>query len=116
MKSMLAEITDPSNIAQAYAFMPIAWSTGATLGYVTPADLLYQPSKLTLPFSPIIGGSLSRPAEHYPSIFGNWEFFKTYPYFLACSIPATFSAIACLVTFGFLKEVGQSLSFSRRCA
>ena len=34
MKSMLAEITDPSNIAQAYAFMPIAWSTGATLGCV----------------------------------------------------------------------------------
>ncbi len=32
MKSMLAEITDPSNIAQAYAYLPIAWSTGATLG------------------------------------------------------------------------------------
>ena len=32
MKSMLAEITDSTNIAQAYAFLPIAWSTGATLG------------------------------------------------------------------------------------
>lgn len=32
MKSMLAEITDSTNIAQAYAFMPIAWSTGATIG------------------------------------------------------------------------------------
>lgn len=32
MKSVLAEITDPSNIAQAYAFLPLAWSTGATLG------------------------------------------------------------------------------------
>ncbi|KAL7279051.1 hypothetical protein ACG7TL_006886 [Trametes sanguinea] len=85
MKSMLAEITDPTNIAQAYAFMPIAWSTGATLG-------------------PIIGGSLSKPAERFPSLFGNSEFFKTYPYFLACSIPATFSAIACFVTLFFLKE------------
>ncbi|KAI9060994.1 MFS general substrate transporter [Trametes sanguinea] len=85
MKSMLAEITDPTNIAQAYAFLPIAWSTGATLG-------------------PIIGGSLSKPAERFPSLFGNSEFFKTYPYFLACSIPATFSAIACFVTLFFLKE------------
>ncbi|KAI0749529.1 MFS general substrate transporter [Daedaleopsis nitida] len=85
MKSMLAEITDPTNIAQAYAFMPIAWSTGATVG-------------------PIIGGSLSRPAERYPSVFGGSEFHKKYPYFLACSIPATFSAIACFITLFFLKE------------
>ncbi|KAH9945280.1 MFS general substrate transporter [Epithele typhae] len=89
MKSMLAEITDPSNIAQAYAFMPIAWSTGATLG-------------------PIIGGSLSRPAERYPSVFGESEFFKAYPYFLACAIPATFSLCACLTTFFFLKETVRS--------
>ncbi|KAI0635701.1 MFS general substrate transporter [Trametes polyzona] len=85
MKSMLAEITDPSNIAQAYAFLPIAWSTGATIG-------------------PVIGGSLSRPAERFPNVFGHSEFFKTYPYFLACAIPATFSAIACFVTLFFLKE------------
>ncbi|KAI0711906.1 MFS general substrate transporter [Cerioporus squamosus] len=76
MKSMLAEITDPSNIAQAYAYLPIAWSTGATLG-------------------PIIGGSLSRPADRYPSVFGGIEFLKQYPYFLA---------LACFVTLFFLKE------------
>ncbi|KAI0710070.1 MFS general substrate transporter [Earliella scabrosa] len=85
MKSMLAEITDSTNIAQAYAFLPIAWSTGATVG-------------------PIIGGSLSRPVERYPSIFGDSELLKKYPYFLACAIPATFSALACFVTLFFLKE------------
>ncbi|KAI0833237.1 MFS general substrate transporter [Trametes gibbosa] len=85
MKSMLAEITDPSNIAQAYAYLPIAWSTGATIG-------------------PVIGGSLSHPAERFPNIFGHSGFFKDYPYFLACAIPATFSAIACIVTLFFLKE------------
>ncbi|KAL1949259.1 hypothetical protein VTO73DRAFT_8140 [Trametes versicolor] len=85
MKSVLAEITDPSNIAQAYAFLPLAWSTGATLG-------------------PMIGGTLSRPAEHFPNVFGHIEFFKTYPYFLACAIPATFSAVACFVTLFYLKE------------
>ncbi|TBU63114.1 MFS general substrate transporter [Dichomitus squalens] len=85
MKSMLAEITDSTNIAQAYAFMPIAWSTGATLG-------------------PVIGGTLSRPAERLPEIFGQFDFLKKYPYFLACSIPATFSIVACFVTLFFLKE------------
>ncbi|KAI1797328.1 MFS general substrate transporter [Ganoderma leucocontextum] len=95
MKSMLAEITDSTNIAQAYAFMPIAWSTGATLG-------------------PIIGGTLSRPAERHPDIFGRSEFLKKYPYFLACSIPATFSIIACFVTLFFLQETVQNPASLRR--
>ncbi|KAG9314810.1 major facilitator superfamily domain-containing protein [Chiua virens] len=85
IKSMMAEITDSTNLPQAYAYMPIAWSSGATLG-------------------PYVGGSLSKPADRFPDIFGDWEFFKTYPYFLACAVPATFSALAWLVTFLFLKE------------
>jgi hypothetical protein len=75
--------------------MPIAWSTGGTIG-------------------PIIGGSLSRPAERFPHLFGHSEFHKRYPYFLPCAVPATFSAIALLVTFLFLKEtVPSPLSVSR---
>jgi hypothetical protein len=30
---------------------------------------------------------------------------KTYPYFLACAVPATFSILAWVVTFLFLQEV-----------
>ncbi|KAF9223893.1 MFS multidrug-resistance DHA1 sub-family [Gyrodon lividus] len=85
MKSMIVEITDSTNLAQAYAYMPIAWSSGATLG-------------------PFLGGSLSRPADRFPDVFGGWEFFEKYPYFLACAVPATFSALAWLVTFLFLRE------------
>ncbi|KAM6504117.1 member of major facilitator superfamily multidrug-resistance, DHA1 sub-family [Amanita muscaria] len=85
IKSMMAELTDETNISTAYAYMPIAWSTGGTLG-------------------PIIGGSLSRPAEQFPHLFGNNEFLKKYPYFLPCAVPATFTAVAWLVTFFFLKE------------
>lgn len=85
IKSMMTELTDSTNIAQAYAYMPIAWSTGSTLG-------------------PIIGGFLSRPVEQFPEWFGQSEFHKKYPYFLACSVPATFTAVAWLVTFLFLKE------------
>ncbi|KAG6370820.1 major facilitator superfamily domain-containing protein [Boletus reticuloceps] len=85
MKSMMAEITDATNLPQAYAYMPIAWSSGATLG-------------------PYIGGSLSNPVDRFPDVFGHWDFFKTHPYFLACAVPATFTAVAWLVTVLFLKE------------
>jgi hypothetical protein len=53
---------------------------------------------------PVIGGSLSRPAERFPSLFGNSEFHKKYPYFLPCAVPATYTACAWLVTYIFLKE------------
>ncbi|KAI9568190.1 major facilitator superfamily domain-containing protein [Boletus coccyginus] len=85
IKSMMIEITDSTNLAQAYAYMPIAWSSGASLG-------------------PYIGGWLSKPVERFPDIFGNWAFLETYPYLLACAVPATFTALAWLVTFLFLKE------------
>ncbi|KAK0501218.1 major facilitator superfamily domain-containing protein [Armillaria luteobubalina] len=85
IKSMMAEMTDATNISQAYAYLPISWCTGATLG-------------------PIIGGALARPAEQFPSLFGNSAFLKEYPYFLPCAVPACFSAVAWLVTYKYLKE------------
>ncbi|KAF9065831.1 major facilitator superfamily domain-containing protein [Rhodocollybia butyracea] len=85
IKSVMAEITDSTNLAQAYAYMPIAWSTGGVLG-------------------PMVGGALARPADQFPHLFGSNQFLKDYPYFLPCAVPATFSAIAWLVTFLFLKE------------
>ncbi|PFH51086.1 hypothetical protein AMATHDRAFT_75169 [Amanita thiersii Skay4041] len=85
IKSMMTELTDTTNIARAYAYMPIAWSTGGTLG-------------------PVIGGSLSRPVERFPKLFGDNDFLKKYPYFLPCAVPATYTALAWLVTYLFLKE------------
>ncbi|KAJ7612121.1 member of major facilitator superfamily multidrug-resistance, DHA1 sub-family [Roridomyces roridus] len=85
IKSIIADITDSTNIAHAYAWTPLAWATGVTVG-------------------PAIGGYLARPAERFPALFGNSKFLKKYPYFLPCSIPATFSLIAWLNTFLFLKE------------
>ncbi|KAJ3712182.1 member of major facilitator superfamily multidrug-resistance, DHA1 sub-family [Lentinula raphanica] len=93
IKSIMAEMTDATNIAQAYAYMPIAWSTGGVLG-------------------PMIGGALARPADQFPQLFGNNDFLKKYPYFLPCAVPATFSAIAWLVTFCFLKETVQAPTFA----
>lgn len=36
LKSMLGEITDDTNAAQGFAFLPIVWSTGSTIGYGNP--------------------------------------------------------------------------------
>ncbi|KIY70801.1 MFS general substrate transporter [Cylindrobasidium torrendii FP15055 ss-10] len=88
IKSMMAEMTDSTNIAQAYAYMPISWSTGAVLG-------------------PIIGGALARPADLYPDLFGDSQFLKDYPYFLPCAIPATFTVIAWFVTLFYLQETAH---------
>jgi hypothetical protein len=32
MKSIVAEITDPTNLPQVYAYMPISWAIGGALG------------------------------------------------------------------------------------
>jgi hypothetical protein len=57
---------------------------------------------------------LARPAERFPDLFGENVFLKEHPYFLPCAIPATFSLIAWLVTFFFLKEtLPAPISISR---
>ncbi|KIY43434.1 MFS general substrate transporter [Fistulina hepatica ATCC 64428] len=89
IKSMMAEMTDNTNIALAYSFMPLAWTLGGTLG-------------------PVIGGMLSRPADRFPSLFGNSAFHKEFPYFLPCAVPATFSALAWLIVYTRLRETVKS--------
>src|SRR5258707_13723580 len=66
---------------------------------------------LTTNYSPMIGGSLSRPTERFPDTFGNSEFLRNYPYFLPCAVSATFSAFAWIMTLVFLREVGMQPNF-----
>ncbi|KAI6108163.1 MFS multidrug-resistance DHA1 sub-family [Pisolithus sp. B1] len=79
-KSMMAEITDETTLAQAYAYTPIAWSSGSTLG---------------LPLSPC--------RSFFQRVWAR-EILENIHYSLACAVPATFTAIAWIVTFLFLKE------------
>ncbi|KAF5358781.1 hypothetical protein D9758_008532 [Tetrapyrgos nigripes] len=85
LKSMIAELTDSTNIAQAYAYTPAAWTSGGLLG-------------------PLAGGLLAHPAEQYPNVFGNSEFLKKHPYFLPSAVPATFAVCGWVIAFFFLKE------------
>ncbi|KAJ1311927.1 hypothetical protein OPQ81_010387 [Rhizoctonia solani] len=83
-KSMVVELTDETNQAQAFAFLPIVWSTGSTLG-------------------PFIGGTLSHPAKLLPGVFDT-PFWNTYPYFLPCLVAAIYSGCVFIIGALFLKE------------
>lgn len=84
IKSMVGEMTDSSNMAQAFALMPVAWAIGGTL-------------------APLIGGGLSRPQDHWPNVFRS-SFWQQYPYFLPCFVAACFCGFCFFLALAFLKE------------
>jgi len=85
MKSVMAEITDETNEAQAFALLPMCYALGSIIG-------------------PTLGGYLARPAEQYPNIFGHIEFLKAFPYFLPCFIASCANLFAILLGLFFLPE------------
>jgi hypothetical protein len=38
MKSMLAELTDETNMARGFSLIPVIWAVGGTIGFVTSLD------------------------------------------------------------------------------
>ncbi|KAG1860147.1 major facilitator superfamily domain-containing protein [Suillus subalutaceus] len=83
--NIVMDITDVTNMPKAFAYVQIPWMIAKIVG-------------------PLIGGSLSRPADRFPDIFGRSELLKTYPYLLPCSISTIFVSIAWLVAYFCLKE------------
>lgn len=51
-----------------------------------------------------IGGSLARPAEQFPTLFGSNEFLKKHPYFLPCAVCSLLLLTTCLAGITLLKE------------
>ncbi|KZW03413.1 MFS general substrate transporter [Exidia glandulosa HHB12029] len=89
IKSAMAELTDETNMATAFAFWPMVWSIGSSIG-------------------PFIGGSLEHPYERFPgTIFSRWTFFRDFPYFLPCATAAAFSAIIALATALWFREPSE---------
>lgn len=89
-KSVLAEITDKTNIADAYAFSPLMWYSGVTI-------------------APIIGGILSRPADRWPDTLGRIALLREYPYFLPCAIASALAFISFAISAVSLKETLASV-------
>ncbi|KAG2038921.1 major facilitator superfamily domain-containing protein, partial [Suillus americanus] len=83
IESMVMDITDVTNMPMAYSYAPLPFMASR----------------------PLIGGSLSRPADRFPDIFGRSELLKIYPYIPPCSISMIFVSAAWLVTYFCLKEV-----------
>ena len=60
-----------------------------------------------------IGGSLSRPVEQFPQVFGSSELLREYPYFLPCAICSILLLTAWLAGIIFLREtVAEPLALS----
>ncbi|TFY69228.1 hypothetical protein EVG20_g3234 [Dentipellis fragilis] len=74
MKSMVADITDETNLSQALSLMPVTWAVGSTIG-------------------PLMGGQLSRPATRFPTI--REPFLETIPLLPpVCSCRSVHHAVA----------------------
>ncbi|KAI5990084.1 major facilitator superfamily domain-containing protein [Pisolithus albus] len=91
MKSVIGEITDTTNMARAFALIPIVFSVGASI-------------------APLFGGGLVKPHDHWPELFSG-SFWVQYPYFLPSLVSASFTTFSFSIIALFLKE---SLPSKRR--
>ncbi|KAJ9053357.1 hypothetical protein DSO57_1024873 [Entomophthora muscae] len=88
IKSMVGEMTDRSNRADAFSYVSMMFGLGGIVG-------------------PILGGFLTHPAENFPWLFGNNQFLKAYPYFLPCGLTSSFCLIGAFFAHFFLQETLQ---------
>ncbi|KAN0140331.1 major facilitator superfamily [Lactarius tabidus] len=91
MKSMMAELTDETNMARGFALISVGWAIGGTIG-------------------PFIGGMLSRPQDRWPIVFSH-PFWGEYPYFLPCLATAAYALLSFSLAAIFLKETVNSKTF-----
>lgn len=84
IKSMVGEITDQTNRADAFGLLHVPWAIGSSFGAFT-------------------GGWLAHPNVHFPGIFKSY-FWINYPYLLPCSVVALLAILACCAIVFFLKE------------
>jgi hypothetical protein len=101
---MLAEMTDETNMARAFALIPLTWATGATAGYESLLFIDRLPDQQAV-VRPYVGGLLSRPHDRWPDIFSH-SFWTQYPYFLPCAVASVYGVASVIVASIFLKEVG----------
>ncbi|KAJ7217117.1 major facilitator superfamily domain-containing protein [Mycena pura] len=88
MKSVMGDLTDRSNRAQALAYLPIVWDLGAAFGFY-------------------IGGQLSQPQLRFPSLFSG-QFWRDYPYFLPSLATGSLVFFAGMIVLLFFKETAPS--------
>eukprot|EP00026_Physarum_polycephalum_P006452 Phypoly_transcript_06495.p1 GENE.Phypoly_transcript_06495~~Phypoly_transcript_06495.p1 ORF type:complete len:526 (+),score=65.18 Phypoly_transcript_06495:182-1759(+) len=84
-KTMLGEISTSATQARAFSYFGFTIGVSGIVG-------------------PLVGGSLSKPSEKYPSLFGGVSLFETYPYCLPNLIVGALSLFGLIAGFFFLPE------------
>ncbi|KAJ3815462.1 major facilitator superfamily domain-containing protein [Lentinula aff. lateritia] len=88
-KTVLAE-ANASNLADVFAFNPMMWCLGGTIG-------------------PFLGGTLSDPANQWPNTLGGISLLREYPFFLPLAVSGCLSLLFVTIAFFGLKEVSDSI-------
>ncbi|KAK2460164.1 hypothetical protein APHAL10511_007843 [Amanita phalloides] len=88
-KAVIGELTDSTNMADAFAVISLMWCTGVTI-------------------APFLGGLLSRPAERWPDTLGRLEYLRNHPFFLPCLAASVVSFFSFLAGFIALKETSST--------
>ncbi|KAJ9074002.1 hypothetical protein DSO57_1010758 [Entomophthora muscae] len=88
LKSMVGEMTDRSNRAKAFNYVSMVFGLGLIIG-------------------PALGGFLVYPVDNFPSLFGNSNFFKEYPFFLPCFVSSALCAISLVFGLFYLEETSS---------
>jgi MFS family permease len=90
IRTMVAEMVPERELQpKAFSLMPLVWSIGSVFG-------------------PAFGGFFARPAEQYPSLFGNMEYFKRYPFVLPNLMACFVFFISFMTGLMFLKVSPES--------
>ncbi|KAJ7025548.1 major facilitator superfamily domain-containing protein [Mycena alexandri] len=83
MKSTMGDLTDASNRAQGFSYLPLVWCVGASLGSLV--------------------GTLSHPYERFPNKFQS-AFWRVFPYFAPCAVAAILLLLGFLVVLALFEE------------
>jgi len=79
VRAALGDITDETNSTEAFAMYGLTWTVGSIIGNA-------------------LGGTLSRPYERFPTLFGSLDLFRLHPYLLRKYLRPACLTAACLVT------------------
>ncbi|KAL4929454.1 MFS transporter [Aspergillus undulatus] len=90
LRTMVAEMVQDKELQpKAFSIMPMIWTIGSIFG-------------------PSLGGSLAKPAEKFPEVFGDSKFFKEYPFFLPNLVTCVFFIFGISTGWLFLHETLQA--------
>eukprot|EP00730_Choanoeca_flexa_P018049 TRINITY_DN8752_c0_g1_i1.p1 TRINITY_DN8752_c0_g1~~TRINITY_DN8752_c0_g1_i1.p1 ORF type:complete len:516 (+),score=85.86 TRINITY_DN8752_c0_g1_i1:127-1674(+) len=85
-KAIVAEAVPPQHQARAMTMLTAAWGVGMIIG-------------------PMLGGLLSHPEEHYPSL--DTPFIRRHPFSIPCILVAAITALSAALNYAYLPETLQ---------